>query len=152
MMNREPFKKVYRTLAAASLAFPLMFGCASVPAYHFPTENQEERVQKLLTGTWGGYVKDNPWVHIENNDVTLDIYNVRKEQNGWTANATVNWQSPEYIKLNIHNDAVTIEVMDRYGGLYTLSPYRDTHLLGKVGYERGKWPTKNEIILKKISR
>ncbi|MBI2232690.1 MAG: hypothetical protein HYU56_02120 [Candidatus Aenigmarchaeota archaeon] len=147
--NKVYRNKAYRTTVAASLALPLMFGCASAPTS--PTGNQEERIQKTLTGTWSGYIKDHPWVRIGNNDVTLEIYNVRKKQDGWTINANVNWQSPEYVKLNIYNDEVTIEVMDRYGGLFTLAPFRDTHLLGKVGYDRGKWPTKNEVILKKIS-
>ena len=154
MVNPEPSNKVYRnkayrTIAAASLALPLMFGCASAPTS--PTGNQEERVQKLLTGTWEGYVKDHPWVRIDYRDRTLVISGIRKEQNVWTVDANLNWEALEYAKLHVYGDAVTLEMMDRYGGLYTLAPYRDTHLLGKVGYGRGKWPTKNEVILKKIS-
>lgn len=154
-MNRKPFKKVYRTLAATSLAFPLMFGCASTSnSSYIPSENQEERVQKLLVGTWEGYVKDTRHARLVNRDRTLEIYGIRKEQNGWVVNANLNWKSPEYIKLYVYNDTVTLEIMDRYDGLYTLTPYQNTHLLGHLGYDRGKWPavTQNEVVLKKRSR
>ncbi len=144
-----------RNLIVLLLTLASAAGCAStsVPISSFPAENQEERVQKLLVGTWNGYVKDTRYARIENNDLTLEIYKVRKEQNGWTIGATINWRSPEYIKLNIYNDTVTIEMMDRYGGLYTLTPYQN-HLLGHLGYDRGKWPTisHHDVVLEKVSR
>ena len=139
----------------APLIVVLMAGCASAstPSYLL-SENQEEWIQKTLIGTWNGWIKDTRNARIVNNDVTLKIYKVRKEQDGWTANALVNWQSPEYTKLNVYNGTVTLEIMDRYGGLFTLELYQNTHFLGKVGYERGAWNlnVRNDIVLKKISR
>lgn len=130
-----------------------IIGCASAPAIPniaSSDENQEERIQKLLIGTWDGYAKDNPWARIDYRDRTLIIYRIRKEQNGWTVNASLNWESLEYIKLNIYKDTITLEMMDRYGGFYVLGPYQNTHLLGKV-YYGSKAGIGHDIVLEKIS-
>ncbi len=142
-------KRYWSVLLIATLTV----GCASasVPSFTATGENQEERIQKLLIGTWGGYVKDNGWARIDYRDRTLVIYRIRKEQNNWTINASLNWESLEYIKLYIYNDTITLEIMDRYGGFYALGPYQNTHILGKVyyGYRTG---IGHDVVLEKISR
>lgn len=130
----------------------LVAGCASAftPSY-LPSENQEEQVQELLIGTWSGYIKDTPWYRMINPDVMLRIFETRKEQNGWAINANLNWQSLEYINFYVYNNTVMLKMMDRYGGLYTLELYRNTHLLGNVIYDRGRWlADPHDVVLEKI--
>lgn len=132
----------------------LAAGCASA-RITVSSVNQEGQIQKLLTGTWEGYIKDTHYTHIVNHDRTLVIYGIQKEQNGWTIDGTLNGESLEYIKLNVYGDTVMLEMMDNYGGLYNLELYKDTHLLGTVDYDRGAWRLKstvsNEVVFKKIS-
>lgn len=143
---------LFRIVLLFAIVIFAIIGCASASALSYlPSENQEEWVQKTLTDTWRGYVKDNSWARIENNNVTLEIYKIRKGQNDWTFSAILNWQSLEYIKLNIYNGTVMLEMMDRYGGFYTLKLYQNTYLLGKVyyGFRTG---IGHDIVLEKISR
>lgn len=144
-----------------ALLIVLSSGCASASvsaSYSSLTqESQEQQIKKLLTGTWKGYVKDTNWYRIGTNDrdKTLVLSGIRKEQDGdWRVSVTLNWQSPEYATLNIYGRTVTLEIMDRYGGLYILTTYSDTHLVGRLGYERGRWPviSHHEVILKKEPR
>lgn len=135
----------------------LVAGCTSVSAPYAspPSGGQEQKIQKLLVGTWKGYVKDSNWYRIgkDNRDKTLVISRVLKENDSWTVSLTVNRQSPEYATLYVYDRTIILEVMDRYGGLYVLEPYSNTHLLGRLGYDRGRWPTTthNEVTLEKIS-
>lgn len=131
----------------------LAAGCASASvSSYLSSENQEERIKKLLVGTWNGYiVNNNPWYNLTNIDVTLQIFEVRKKQSGWMANATVNWRLPEYVELYVYGDIVELKIMDLYGGLFTLTPYGNNYLVGGVSYERGRW-TPYPVSLKKISR
>lgn len=130
----------------------LTTGCASATAIPYSSsEKQEERVQKFLIGNWYGYIKDSTWYKMNNRDVALQISEIRKERSGWAINANLNWQSLEYIKIYIDGNAITLEMMDYYGGLYTLTLYQNTHLVGNVIYDRGHWKADpHDIVLKKI--
>lgn len=131
----------------------LAAGCASASTYSLnPSANQEEQIQKLLVGTWKGYLKDNPWVRISYVDRTLVIYRIRKEQSSWMVNASLNRRSLEYINLYVDNGTITLKMMDRDGGFYVLTLYHDTHLLGHVAYEkRTIGPFSQEVMLKRVS-
>lgn len=128
-------------------------GCASASVPYFPSENQEEQIQKLLVGTWAGSISDSAWYRMKNGNVTLRIYEVRKEPNGWKVGAIINWKPLEYIELYVNRGTVRLKIMDRYGGLFTLDLYRNTHLVGNVIYDRGHWlADPHNVVLEKISR
>lgn len=132
----------------------LAAGCASASISSYPSsENQEEWVQKTLIGTWKGWIKDTTWSHIYNWGVTLQIYEIRKEQNSWTIKAFLDGKPPEYIKFYIlYDDSIMLEIKDRYDGIYTLKPWQDTHLMGMVGWGMWKRIDPHEVIFEKISR
>ena len=135
----------------ALLIAVLAAGCASAAIYTSSKNQQEEQIQKLLVGTWYGYIKDSTWYKMNNRDIALQIYEVRKEQNGLTISANLNWQSLEYIKIYIDDNSVTLEMLDYYGGLYTLTLYQNTHLVGNVIYDRGFWKADpHDVVLRKI--
>ena len=141
-MKRHLFVLLIAVLAA---------GCASVAAF-YPYQLEEEQIKKLLIGNWDGYIRrENSWVYFVNVDLTLRIFEISKERDGyWKINAVLNHQSLEYIELYIYNNTITIKMLSSSGGLFTLSPYGNTHLLGSVSYERGRW-TPHNVVLKKIS-
>ena len=142
-------------LVIVPLIAVLAAGCVSTSASAppLPDLNQEEWISKLLVGTWNGDIKDSRAYRMINSGAMLQIYEVHKEQNGWTVKATLNRQSLEYIELYVYNNTVMLKMMDYYGGLFTLEPYQNTHLLGNVIYDRGRWLTDpHDVVLKKISR
>lgn len=121
----------------------LAAGCASVsatPTIPASSGNQEERIRKILVGTWNGYVKDSnkwyPW-RINYPERSLTIYKVYREQgNDWTVNAILNGESLKYARIYVYdNNAVSLEIGDNYGGLYFLEVYKNTHMLGKVQWD-----------------
>lgn len=138
--------------AVLLLIIALATGCASVNNIT-TSKNQEERIQKLLIGTWEGYIKDTSyWYKLVNRDLTLRIFEIRKEKDVWTVKADLNRRSLEYIKLQVYNNVVILEMLDKHGGLFTLEPYNDTHLLGNMSYGWGAFKTGDPrgVFLKKL--
>ena len=146
-------KNMFVLLVAALLA-----GCASAssdPSYPslLPvperSTGEEERVRNRLVGTWKGYVVRNIWVKTDHSDIELLISEVRKGQSGWVVTATVIGHALEYAELFVSDETVQLKLMTSYGGLITLTPYRNTHLVGGIAYGFGRW-TPHSLSLKKI--
>ena len=137
-------KRCLIVLLSATLA-----GCASSTS--LPVKSTEESLESFLVGTWNGYVVRNNWVNTVHPDITLQIFEARKNQNVWTVNATLNDEWPEYIELYVHEDTIELRIMNNYGGLIRLTPYKRTHLIGGLAYGRGRW-TPLKLSLEKVSR
>mgnify|MGYP001575206488 CR=1 FL=1 len=152
-------KKMIRSLIVLLIAV-LASGCASAASdLSYPSllpvpersASEEGRVRNMLVGTWSGYVVRNRFVTTVHPDITLQISEVRKGQNGWAVGATVNVGSVEYTELYVSGESVQLRVMTHAGGLITLTPYGNTHLVGGIAYGRGRW-TPHDLSLKRISR
>lgn len=141
-----------RNWIVLSLILTLAAGCASVSATStISSENQEEQIQKLLIGTWVGNIGDTPWYRVINSGVMLQISGIRREKQNWIVDATINRRQPEYATIAVYNGAVRLEMMARYGGLFTLDLYRDGYLVGNVIYDRGRWLVDpHNVVLRKI--
>jgi len=142
-------KRYWFVLLIAALAARCASAAVVVP---YPiTENQEERVQKLLVGTWNGYIKDTSRARISYNTPTLQIFRVEKTLGKWSAALSWNGKWISDVELTINGSMIRIEFIEQYANLlihHELTLY-GRHLVGKIWYgSRSYNPA--EVILNKI--
>lgn len=128
------------------LSAALLTGCVSA-APSLPVSNTEESLKNFLVGTWSGYVVRNMWLNTVHPDITLQIFEVRKNQKGWTVNAIINGEYPRSVDLYVQGYTIRLSVMSQGGGFYTLDSFGKDHLAGDLRYS--SW-TPHRVSLKKI--
>lgn len=125
----------------------LAAGCASVPATAAPTlnpsptssGNQEERLQKLLVGTWNGYIKSTSNVIISYNTPTMQIFRVKRTPEGkWSVALSLNGKKIDTAELIVNDVVVMVEFTELYANLlihHSLVLYGERRLAGKIWYK-----------------
>jgi len=137
-----------------AIVFFATAGCASVSTLSSPASslNQEEQIQKLLIGTWYGYIKDTPRARISYNTPTLQIFRVEKTMEKWSIALSWNGKGISDAELTINSSMIRIEFIESYGNLlisHDLTFYENRRFVGKIWYgSRSYNPA--EVILNKI--
>ena len=108
-MKRHLFVLLIAVLAA---------GCASASATFTPI-NQEKWVQKTLTGTWNGYIKDTPYARVGYNTPKLQIFGVERTVNGgWFIDLYLNGRKIiDAAELTVYKNNVIIEFIEHYSNI-----------------------------------
>jgi len=141
------------------LTIAFLAGCASVSPSPLPTVSGEENIKNLLVGTWEGDIRvtvrggsTRSQSPLENSHVRLDIFEVRKDQDTWKVNATINGESLNAVTLYPYGSAIRLEMTNsRSGAIYTLDTHGSNHLIGNVGFgPTWKFVDPRPLVLKKL--
>ncbi|OGD24751.1 hypothetical protein A2819_00750 [Candidatus Azambacteria bacterium RIFCSPHIGHO2_01_FULL_40_24] len=135
------------------LIMALATGCTSVVYKNNMTVIDAKEAERLLIGTWNGYITHSR-AHVIPN-TTLQIFQVEKTIEGnWSIALSLNGKWINAAELTINESVIRLEFIEHYANLlifHDLVLYNDRHLIGRIWYGTRSY-TPAEVTFEKISR